>query len=172
MNFKELAQKLQQIDEGLGPINHEVPKTDDEMLECGEDGMTECGEDKPQPGSVDMNVSLNGYGPDGIRDLMDILKGIEHGGAPDHGHGDHPLMGNKPGAEIKSVMIGDEYENSVEGGSGEEVYGVDAITQTGDDLFSKGEEAPKQAGGGNPMHMKYESLVNHLSSLYEEIKAR
>lgn len=182
MDFKELAQKLKSIQEGEEMFNP-FGTSDKEMDECGGGDA----EPAPKEGTVDMNISLNGYGSNGIRDIIDILKGIDGGsnggelhGAPQglhtepsHGsHGDELFGGDKemPAA----VVIGDEYENSVEGGSDSEVFGVDAITQRGDDLASKGKEAPKPAGGGNPfgMHKHNESLINHLAALYEEIKSR
>jgi hypothetical protein len=64
--------------------------------------------------------------------------------------------------------MGEEYENSVEGGSEPEVYGIDAVTPTGNDLASTGgNEFPKVNGGGNPMQ---EALVSRLAQMYDEIK--
>lgn len=183
MDFKELLKKIDSINEGEEMFN--PFKVSDETVEeeCGdmeECGMGECGGDMPQPpmphkqDSADITISLNGHGSGGIRDIMDILKGIE-GGAPQHG--DEPLGKKLMGGEKPmSVVIGDEYENSVEGGSDTHTFGVDAITQHGDDLSSKSIEKLKPAGGGNPMamhsHKHNESLINHLNALYEEIKAR
>ena len=49
----------------------------------------------------------------------------------------------------------------------EEKYGdVSSVTATGDDLASKGKEAPKVNGGGNPM----ESIRQQLDARYKEIK--
>jgi hypothetical protein len=45
--------------------------------------------------------------------------------------------------------------------------GIDAVTATGNDLASKGIEAPKVNGGGNPMH---EAVKQRLYTLYNEIK--
>jgi hypothetical protein len=44
-----------------------------------------------------------------------------------------------------------------------------AMVRTGNDLASKGKEAPKRNGGGNPMQ---ESLIQRLSEHYNEVKAR
>jgi hypothetical protein len=49
----------------------------------------------------------------------------------------------------------------------EEKYGdVSSVTATGNDLASKGKEAPKVNGGGNPM----ESIRQQLDARYKEIK--
>ena len=109
-----------------------------------------------QADNVTMNVSMNGSGSGGIADLMKILRNIEQAGEVD----------KKPDS-----LFGDGYENSVEGGSDVEVYGTDAVTPTGDDLASKGDEAEKVNGGGNPMGVD-ESLVSHLTNLYNEVKSR
>jgi len=70
-------------------------------------------------------------------------------------------------------LMTDEYENSAIGGSDAEIYGISAVTAMGDDMFSKGKEAPKQAGGGNPWNINVkESLINELANLYKEVKLR
>ncbi len=145
-NFTDLYKKIQAIEEGAN------------VEECG--GMMSIGgpsQPPKQSDSVTMNVSMNGSGAGGIRDLMGILKNIEQG---DSSHDDD---------KGHDALFGDDYENSVEGGSEPEVYGIDAITQTGNDLASKGKEAPKVNGGGNPMQ---ESLKAKLHQLYNEIKLR
>ena len=113
---------------------------------------------------------MNGTGADGVRDLMNILKDIEHGVSTDGGH-DHepeePLMGDMVRAMSQEENVGEEYENSVHGHDGATEFGVDAVTFTGDDLASKGKGALKHNGGENPMH---ESLVNRLSQMYAAIK--
>jgi hypothetical protein len=122
-----------------------------------------------------MNVSMNGSGAGGIRDLMSIIKNIENGGH-EHGHSDvlvgepseqEPIMGAIVQSMGHEHDMGEEYENSVDGGSEPEVYGIDAVTQTGNDLASKGAEAPKVNGGGNPMQ---EALISRLAQMYDEIK--
>lgn len=140
---------------------------DDMGAGAGDEGIEECGAMPIEVGgapkqqdNVTMNVSMNGSGAGGIRDLMAILKNIEQGGHDEPSHGD--------GGDVHAIF-GDGYENSPEGGSEPEVYGTDAITQTGDDMFSKGKEALKVNGGGNPMH---ETLVAKLSEMYNEIKER
>jgi hypothetical protein len=118
-----------------------------------------------QQDSVNMNVSLNAAGPGGIKDLMDILKGIEDdeiGNFGDDGDIGPEVMIKKIGAPGMD-MIDDDYENTPD----ETYQGVDAVTQTGNDLHSKGIEAPAANGGGNPMALK-----TRLESLYHEVKNR
>ena len=159
MNFYNLLSKLQTIEEGT-------------VAECGD--MGPMGAPK-QPENVTMNVTINGTGKGGIRDLMDVLKDIESGDAPhdasalfgepksDHDK-EEPMMGD--GVE---EMAAEEFENSPDGAPGQETMGVDAVLPTGDDMASKGGETLKVNGGGNPMQ---ESLVAHLQSLYDNIKNR
>jgi hypothetical protein len=91
------------------------------------------------------------------RGLGDVYKRQEH--EPDNDE------------EENEPLMTDDYENSAMGGSDAAVYGISAVTAMGNDMFSKGKEAPKQAGGGNPWNVK-ESLVNDLNKLYQEIKQR
>jgi hypothetical protein len=156
MNFQDLMSKLQAIEE-----NTEMP-TD----ECG--GMPVAighTEQPKQQDNVTMNVSMNGSGAGGIKDLMSILRNIEAGAE----HGEDDVVFGEPGDEhghaepIIDVDMDEVYGNS----PAEQTTGIDAVTPTGDDMASKGAEAPKVNGGGNPMQ---ESLVSKLSQMYEEIK--
>jgi hypothetical protein len=163
MNFEELMKKMKAIDEGQS------------VEECGAMPIGISGPPEQQD-NVTMNVSMNGSGAGGIRDLMAIIKNIENGGH-EHGHSDvlvgepseeEPIMGAIVQSMEHEHGMGEEYENGVDGGSEPEVYGVDAVTQTGDDLASTGEdEYPKVNGGGNPMQ---EALVSRLAQMYDEIK--
>ena len=160
MNFEDLMKKMKSIDEGMS------------VEECG-DMPGSMSVSPSQQDNVTMNVSMNGSGAGGIRDLMAILKNIEDTG---HDHDDvlvgepskhEPVMGAMVQSMAHEQAVGEEYENSVEGGSDAEVYGIDAVTQTGDDMHSKGREAPPVNGGGNPMQ---EALVSRLAQMYDEIK--
>ena len=160
MNFEELMKKMKAIDEG------QIAE------ECGAMPIG-IGGPMGQQDNVTMNVSMNGSGAGGIRDLMAILKNIENS---EHDHGDvlvgepseqEPIMGAIVQSMGHEHDMGEEYENSVDGGSDPEVYGIDAVTQTGDDMHSKGLEAPPVNGGGNPMQ---EALVSRLAQMYDEIK--
>ena len=149
MNFKDLMTKLQHIEENT------------EINECGGE------ESHTQADSTTMSVSMNGSGKGGIRDLMNILRNIESGETePSHNKTDHALFGD--GEEMEAD---ESYENSVDGGSEANVYGIDAVTVTGNDMHSKGKEAPKQAGGGNPWNVS-EELTTRLRTLYNEVKLR
>lgn len=177
MNFEDLMKKLQSIEEGtttalpIAPTKDDQPGAGagDEGAGAGDEGIEECGEMGPetpkQQDNVTMNVSMNGSGAGGIQDLINILKNIEQGTSPaddkpDHGHSD------------VDALFGDSYGNSAPGSSEEELLGVDAVIPTGDDLASKGGEAPKQAGGGNPWNISESVIAADLSKLYEEIKSR
>ena len=177
MNFQDLMSKLRTIDEGT-------------VAECGDMGPTA----PKQPDNVTMNVTINGSGKGGIRDLMDILKDIESGKEPHDAHAlfgephsDHekeePIMGDcvdqiaseeneiaMPAEE--EVIASEEWENAAPGDEGPETKGVDAVLPTGNDLF---------ANAGDNRQRKYdlptarpvkESLVNRLSEMYKEVKTR
>jgi hypothetical protein len=62
-------------------------------------------------------------------------------------------------------MMTDKLANTPE----EEIAGLDAVTATGDDLHSKGSEAPAVNGGGNPMK-KESQIKSELMKLYMEMK--
>jgi hypothetical protein len=62
-------------------------------------------------------------------------------------------------------MMTDKLANTPE----EEIAGLDAVTPTGDDLHSKGGEAPAVNGGGNPMK-KESQIKSDLMKLYMEMK--
>jgi hypothetical protein len=155
MNFQDLMSKLQAIEE-----NTEMP-----AAECGMPVAIGHAEQPKQQDNVTMNVSMNGSGSGGIKDLMDILRNIEAGVE----HGEDDVVFGEPGDEhghaepIIDVDMDEVYGNSPD----EQTAGIDAVTPTGDDMASKGAEAPKVNGGGNPMQ---ENLVSRLQSMYEEIK--
>lgn len=175
MNFTELYKKISQIENGI---------TESQMLdECP---CQDAIEHQPkQQDSVNMNISINGQGSNGIRDLMDILRNIE---SPESAENDEILIGAPADDDVDSgdeieiepsndaddeeeIIVTDDYENSPIGASDAAVYGISAVTGMGDDLASKGAEARKQAGGGNPWNVS-ESLRKQLKGLYEEIKLR
>lgn len=67
-----------------------IAKMDAIILNEDINGIAECGDDMPpapaashSPDSVTMNVTMNGTGASGIRDLMNVLKDIQDG--PDEG---------------------------------------------------------------------------------------
>ena len=149
MNFQDLYRKIQAIDEGTS------------IEECG--GMMPPMGAPKQQDSVTMNVSMNGSGAGGIKDLMNILKNIEQSG----GDNDH-LFGEPEGGMDKEPVMDDDYANDADNTV---TLDIDAVTPTGNDMHSKGGEAPKVNGGGNPMGVD-ESLIQRLSNLYQEVKSR
>lgn len=179
MNLQDLLTKLKRIDEGapVAPVHTDGPAEKEGIIIGGPMGLPGMmgHQDQPkQPDTVTMNVSLNGSGPGGVKDLMSILRDIESGVAhhsdhePDHSHGE-PLFGAEE--ERMSEVIDDDKEgwgNSAEGGHTHHTHGIDAVTFHGDDMNSKGSMEPhKKQGGGNPYN---ESLVNRLSAMYQAIK--
>lgn len=133
-----------------------------DVEECGMPGMNNMpsgmmGTPKQQD-NVTMNVSMNGSGAGGIRDLLNVLKDIQDGPEAEP-HRDQDAE--------HDVLVGDSYDNA----PNEVTLDMDAVIPTGNDIHSKGREAEKVNGGGNPFNVD-ESLVNHLSNLYNEVKSR
>lgn len=151
MNFEELSKKLKSIEEGS-------------VEECGMPMMP--GSPK-QSDSVTMNISMNGSGAGGIKDIIDILKNIEHGGSDMHGprdDDDEVVVGSPKGIEVHTD---EEFGNSLDGASDTEEFPLDVMFRKGNDLASKDAEALKVNGGGNPMQ---EALIRKLSEHYNSIK--
>jgi hypothetical protein len=155
MNFQELLQRMSQLDQ---PVSEESLDT---VEECGDmmppmSSMSSMPSIPPkQQDNVNMNVNLSASGSGGIKDLMDILRNIDE-------KDDAVSM---PIA-IKSMgrSLEDDYANEPD-----EVYGnINSVTGTGDDLHSKGQEAPKVNGGGNPLAL--ETLKQKLQAQYNQIK--
>lgn len=80
---------------------------------------------------------------------------------------DDVLLGDEPPNDelLGEVPADEQWSNSPE----EKLAKIAAVIATGDDIASKGKEAPKVNGGGNPMQ---ESLMDKLSAMYEEVKSR
>lgn len=197
MNFKDLLEKMTELDqvqpkdqdhfptsqepeeEDIGEAGQGVmaPPSEPELPEggmstvqhnaeeplMGEEGVGECGgmmspmSSMPpkQPDNVTMNVSMNGQGSGGIKDLLDILRNIEK-----------PTMGKS----ADDVLVGmEEFANE----PNPRTAGMGAVIPKGTDLHSKGgNEVDAVAGAGNPYSNIDESLVSHLTNLYQEIKSR
>ena len=152
MNFQDLLTKMKQIDEGT-------------VEECG---MAPMPPQSGQQDSVNMNVTMSGSGKGGIRDLLAVLKDIEAG----------PATGSDDGAVIiggpEIADVEKEIEDSYNNEPNEEVAGINAVTPTGNDIHSKGDEAEKANGGGNPWRQTEvsEGLLQRLSQHYQEVKDR
>lgn len=181
MNFQELIARLESLE---NPTEESAGATTSGAIASGgmpekQDEVEECGDMMPmstprQQDNVSMNLSMNGSGAGGIRDLLDILRNLEHSEGDDSDLGDLiNKMGSRPDSK-KDIMIGseiDEFANSPDSTNNPDpAYApMNRMTAKGDDLASKGGEAPKVNGGGNPMQ---EQLASRLANMYEEIKQR
>ena len=120
-----------------------------------------------QEDSVTMNVSMNGSGDGGIRDLMNILKGIENVGEP---HGDHGAVDVVFGGEMEPEM--EAFANSMAGASGQQTFPQSAVTDIGSNSGRGDHEVRKANGGGNPYTQVSEELVGKLQELYSQVKVK
>jgi hypothetical protein len=112
MHLYDLIEKLKKIEDSS------VVK--ESVEECGEVPIQMIGQPHAQQDNVTMNVSMNGQGPGGIKNLMDILRSIEKGkqgdkpkliiGKPEHDH-EEPMMG-----DMVASMADEETEDNVTGG--------------------------------------------------------
>lgn len=161
MNFSDIYNKIRSIDEGQMPADVE---------ECGDMVAlpTSMGHDQPaQSDSVTMSVSMNGSGDGGIRDLMNILKGIENVGEP---HGDHDVTDVVFGGEMEPEM--EEFANSMAGASEKAYFPQSAVTDIGSNDGRGDHEVRKANGGGNPYTQVSEELVGKLQELYSQFKVK
>lgn len=144
MDLKELMSKMAELD---------TPTEG-----CGDSGFGMAPPPPKQMDNVNMNVSLNASGSGGIKDLLDIIRNIDGEESGDLDQDEMPIAIKKMGQTLD-----DDFANEPD-----ETYSdINAVTGTGGDLHSKGDEAPNQAGGGNPWNIK-----PRLESLYNEIKNR
>ena len=167
MNFYDLSAKLRAIEESSVP-------------ECGDMmPMPMMSHAPQQQDSVTMNVSMNGSGAGGIKDLMSILRNIEQSAEHDHEEpmiaqphsmdGDVDIvLGTADEDMLHNPDADESYGNSAPGGSDAHTYGIDSVTRKGDDMHSKGDVKRLRVNGGeNPLQ---EALVERLQSLYQTIK--
>lgn len=163
MDIKDIYSRIKAIDENQS------------VEECGIMPMPSA---PGQQDNVSMNLSMNASGAGGIRDLMGILRNIEHGENPaqDAGGTDElDALFGEPEKDDSDVLLGaepameEEFGNSMHGASGTTKYDVATMTDMGSNDGRGDHEARKVNGGGNPMK---ESLVNRLSELYQEVKSR
>jgi hypothetical protein len=204
MNFNELFQKMKELDQ---PVNEEPNEGNafsgalDDAKDAGkdefkvggktfqvkEDDIDECGMDMPsmsspkQQDNVTMNISMNGSGAGGIRDLMNLLRDLEDGPDEDGMGGEMGVIINKmAGDDHDSEMPLIGMEEAEAGGFDQasttpdpQVAPASAAFPTGNDIHSHGgNERPKVNGGGNPYAMTAESLIPRLANLYQEVKSR
>ena len=181
MDFNKLYKKIADLDKGRQVLN----ENEQPIEECGMMSMGPMGGMDERP--TTMSVNMNASGAEGIRELLNILQGqgddmpsdgpdggpagvlvgmdgpdAGPDGAPDMHQGDDMPM-KKPGMDEPDMD--ETFANEPDPSMGS----VADMTPTGDDMLSKGGEAPKVNGGGNPMQ---ESLRYRLLNLYNEIKTR
>lgn len=138
-----------------------------DVEECGDMPMMGGAISSPgQSDSVTMSVSMNGAGAGGIRDLMSILKDIDNVGDPmgDQGEADIVFGGSEPGMDEEA------FGNAMPDDEGPETFGIDAVTNIGNNNGRGDHEAEKVNGGGNPYRQVDEELVGKLQELYNSIK--
>jgi hypothetical protein len=150
----------------------EPTPANESLEECGDMmpmGMMGMSGSQGQQDNLDMNITLHGSGAGGVRDLMNILRDIEGSDNADvHSHDVSKLFGGDNDVEVAfDEEMGDGGFGSATTHPDTNTAGIDAVTATGNDLASKGGEAHKVNGGGNPMH---EALASKLAQMYQEIK--
>jgi hypothetical protein len=183
MNLQDLMTKLRGIEEGaeVAPVHTDASADSEGIIIGGPMGGMLGGMSQPeqpkQQDSVTMNVSMNGAGSEGIKDLMSILRNIETGQSAhhdaEHNH-EEPMLGDDNFEETMGDN-GQTFGNSAHGDSGTHVHGVDVVTATGDDMHSKGGSNPHHSPGNNTLRQSttvHEGLVDKLQNLYNEIKTR
>jgi len=163
---KAIKQAMGKKDESLDQLVDEVQQ---EMDECGMSPMSMPSMNKQQD-NVSMNISMNGSGSGGIRDLMDILRNLEKDGFDDS-HDDHDdgldlKIGSPALMMKKEPVLGDEYANSPDVQMGQGNFPQD----TGNDLHHPKGSYPAVAGGDNPMAL--ENIVSRLDRLYKEVREK
>jgi hypothetical protein len=152
---------IQQAKIAVKEEDSKIQEIENDIEECGEmAAMPAMPAPQSQQDSVSMNVSMNGSGPGGLRDLMNILRNLEDKPKTDMPPSMPPMVKSLDKAPILGA---EDFANSPD----EKVAPMSAVIPTGDDLHSKGKEAPKVNGGGNPL-----SLAARLESLYHEVKSR
>jgi len=196
MDFKKLLQTISDLDQ-----NKQILKESNQPVEeCGImpsiSGMSMMGGDNHPP--ITMNVSMNATGPEGIRNLLNVLKGNgddapdgamsspagavvavsepKHDMDRDMDDMDRDMgdmdrnMGHDHGDADEIELEIDEYANSPD----EEYASMSAAVPAGNDL-----NKPKKSfkhnyrGGDNPMSMPmHETLKHKLKNLYTEVKGR
>lgn len=211
MNFQELLKKMSVLEQSVQEKNEMEEgnefsgelakakaagkkefKVDGKTYQVKEDAVDECGsmmspssmEPPKQQDSVTMNVSMNGSGPGGIRDLLNVLKDIQDGGDSEPAvelepKGDNDLLMKKK-IDSMADLIDDDFSNSVQGDPGPVTHDIDAVLPSGNDLHKEKGAYPKASGGDNAMKLADGGTFKlppgdikiKLESLYGEIKLR
>ena len=174
--LKEQAEFKFSNDMDLNAVKKLSGLSESEVAECGMSPMGSMG-GMSSPPPVTMNVSINASGTENIRDLMDLLKGVdgEEGDAVSGPMGMISVSGNDGRMDRAAGDLEIEVDEIVDhANSPDEQYGTVAdVTAKGNDLNSKGgNEAEKVNGGGNPYDQVSEGLMAQLQNLYTEVKNR
>ena len=133
-----------------------------------------------------MNISMNGSGAGGIRDLMSILRDIEHGGeqgdsmphpddleldikSMDHPH-DEPAHDEH--GEEDGIVFGNDMEEEYANQPDEMYAPVDAMVNPPSNDLNKPKQMYKHSYHQGDNAMAMESLRSNLENLYKEVKSR
>lgn len=168
MNWQELYKKIAFLDQTIEESSTLDQEKDSDDKSVDEDTVEECGPmgtPGSQPDNVSMNVSLNGSGAGGIKDLMAVLRSIENGD-DENGHDhDHEMP-------IQTIKLGDQAENEAFANQPDAEY-QDINYMTKDiagGLNDQHRQYKKEYPGDNPMAVK--KLETKLGQMYEEFKIR
>jgi|694.fasta_scaffold73723_2 hypothetical protein len=131
---------------------------DESLDECGP-----MGSPGSQPDNVSMNVSLNGSGAGGIRDLMNVLKSIEDG---DHGH-DHDSDMDNIALKLNTESENEAFDNEPKPDYKDTKYMTKDLAGG---LNKEHEQFKREYPGDNPMAVK--QLEDKLGAMYESFKNR
>lgn len=151
-NFNDLYNKIKAIGESPMTDDRDVEECGDMPAKVAAPGM--AGDDEILVGGKD---DIAGGPQVSIRSLIAALSAIEQGSSQGHDEiefGEEQHTGGFDDATTRPE---------------EDTFDVNFMTRTGNDLASKGAEAHKVNGGGNPMQ---EALLRRLSAHYNEVKAR
>jgi len=146
---------------------------DKEVEECGPMGPSGMmGMRDQQPDNVSMNLSMNGQGPGGIRDLLDILKDIGNTSSePDAGPGDlelaigsmsHPH--DEPEHDEEDGLV---FGNDLEGVEPPKHYGGQGVPGAKFDLYMQ--QRKDQLAGQKPVGEEYGNEPNEMYSTVDDV---
>ena len=164
MNFSDIYKKIRSIDEGSQMAPPSAPEMPIE--ECGMEAVMPHST-PAQPDNVDMNVTLHGSGPGGIRDLMSILRDLE-------GKDSNGDISVDPHADDLEIMVGDmeeEYGNSAPDSSGTQTASIQDVTNVG--TTTNGGDHTRNRQAGLPQanaHSMQEAVKSRLQQQYDAIK--
>jgi hypothetical protein len=202
MNFTELYKTIKNLDEATqegsmygyqGVPGLDVPEPGPEPDEFGRQhngksepdvNVEECGPMGPsgmmgmrdqQPDNVSMNLSMNGQGPGGIRDLLDILKDIGNTSSePDAGPDssgdleldiksmDHPH--DEPEHDEEDGLV---FGNDLEGVEPPKHYGGQGVPGAKFDLYMQ--QRKDQLAGQKPVGEKYNNQPDEMYSTVDDV---